>query len=127
MRRYSKVTLKRYRCLLSGTSGLLEALGWSSTLQNFDERPLELQVRGKSLDSSGKIMLNDQPVARFEGGILAPIAGRPDKLETVSKLTVASLGMSTPSMRSSIIPDLRHAINRCRHGCDRLRVLVRYF
>ncbi|KAF9651262.1 hypothetical protein BDM02DRAFT_3110991 [Thelephora ganbajun] len=58
---------------------------------NFDDRPIELQVRGKLLNSDGKILLDDQLVARFEGGILEPIAGQPNKLETVSKMTVAPL------------------------------------
>jgi len=61
---------------------------------SFDEKPVELQVRGKLLDSGGKIILDDQPVARFEGGVLQPMAGQPDKLETVSKITVAPLGKS---------------------------------
>ena len=62
---------------------------------NFDDQPVELQVRGKLLDNNGKITLNDQPVARFEGGLLQPMAGQPDKLETVSKITIAPLGTSS--------------------------------
>ena len=61
---------------------------------NFDDKPVKLQVRGKLLDSGGKIMLNDQPVARFEGGVAQPMAGQPGRLETVSKITVAPLGRS---------------------------------
>jgi len=61
---------------------------------NFDEKPVKLQVRGKLLDSGGKITLNDQPIARFEGGVPQSMDGQPDKLESVSKITVAPLGMS---------------------------------
>lgn len=61
---------------------------------NFDGRPAELKVRGRLLDSSGKIKFNGQPVARFEAGILEPTADRPGELETVSKVTVAPLGTS---------------------------------
>lgn len=57
--------------------------------KTFDDKPVELQVRGKLLNSNGKIILSDQPVARFEGGILEPIAEQLDKFETVSKATVA--------------------------------------
>jgi len=65
-----------------------------ASFTNFDERPAELEVRGKLLNSNGKIVLNDQTVARFEGGILEPIADQPGKLETVNKMTVAPLGVS---------------------------------
>lgn len=60
---------------------------------NFDDGPTELQIRGKLLNSSGKVMLDGQPVATFEGGILEPTAEQPKKFETVSKMTVAPLGM----------------------------------
>ena len=62
---------------------------------SFDDKEIELQVRGKLLDSGGKIILDDQPVARFQGGILQPMAGQPDELETVSRITVAPLGTSS--------------------------------
>jgi hypothetical protein len=59
---------------------------------NFDEEPMELQVRGKVLSSKGKILLNNEPIARFEGGIPEAIADEPNKSETASKMTVAPLG-----------------------------------
>lgn len=68
-----------------------------ASFTNFDDKTIELQVRGKLLNSSGKIVLGDQPVARFEGGILEPIPGQPGKSETVSKMIVAPLGTYTPS------------------------------
>ncbi|KAF9780328.1 hypothetical protein BJ322DRAFT_1112988 [Thelephora terrestris] len=62
-----------------------------ANLTNFDDESVELQVRGKLLNSSGKITLHGQPVAKFEGGILEPIADQPKKLETLSRMTVAPL------------------------------------
>ena len=95
---------------------------------SFDEKAVELQVRGKLLDSGGKITLDDQPVARFQGGILQPMASQPDKLETVSKITVAPLGKSLiPSARSSIGSHLRHVVSRCCYGRDHLCVSTRHF
>lgn len=67
-----------------------------ASFTNFDEKTIELQLRGKLLSSSGKIVLGDQPVARFEGGIMEPIAGQPGKSETVSKMIIAPLGTYTP-------------------------------
>lgn len=61
---------------------------------NFDEEPIELQVRGKLLNSKGKITLNNEPIARFEGGIPEAIGDKSNKPETVSKITVAPLGES---------------------------------
>ena len=95
---------------------------------NFDDSPVELRVRGKLLDSSGKITLNDQPIAVFEGGILQPMAGQPDKLETIGKITVAPLGTSSIlSVCSNISSYLQRVISRCCHGCDHLRVPARHF
>lgn len=62
---------------------------------NFDEEPIELQVRGKLLNNKGKITLNNEPIARFEGGIPEAIADEPNKSGTVSKITIAPLGRST--------------------------------
>jgi len=78
--------------------------------KNFDDKPIELHVRGKLLSSNGKIILNDQPVARFEGGILEPITEQPNKFETVSKVTVAPLSTSILSLSSTIIsyPPMYH-------------------
>lgn len=74
---------------------------------NFGGEPIELQVRGKLLlNNNGKILLNDQPVARFEGGVLEPMAGQPDKFETVSKMTVAPLGTSNLSVCSTFVSNL---------------------
>ena len=87
---------------------------------NFDDKPVKLQVRGKLLDSGGKIMLNDQPVARFQGGIPQSMAGQLDKLESVSKITVAPLGKSILSVRPDIGSYLRHVISRCCYGRDHL-------
>ena len=95
---------------------------------SFDEKAVELQVRGKLLDNGGKIMLDDQPVARFESGIPQPMAGQPDKLESISRITVAPLGTSSVlSARSTIVSYLRRAISRCCHGRDHLRVPARHF
>ena len=93
---------------------------------SFDEKPVELQVRGKLLDSGGKIILDDQPVARYEGGILQPMAGQPDKLEPVSKITVAPLGKSpTPSVHSDVSLTYDLVSRRC-HGRDHLCVPARH-
>ena len=95
---------------------------------SFDEKAVELQVRGKLLDSSGKITMNDQLVARFEGGILQPMAGQPDKLEAVSKITVAPLGTSfaLPAYLT-VVSYHRHVFSRCCHGRDHFRVLAGHF
>ena len=61
---------------------------------NFDDEPMELQVKGKLLSNKGKVTLNNEPVARFEGGIPEAVADDPKKIRTVSKLTVAPLGAS---------------------------------
>lgn len=73
----------------------------SANFTNFDEKSVELQIRGKMLNSNGKIVLDDQPVARFEGGIVEPLARKPGKSEIVSRMTVAPLGMSAPSACSA--------------------------
>lgn len=72
-----------------------------ASFTNFDDELIELQVRGKLLNSSGKIMLHGQPVAKFEGGILEPIVDQSKKLETLSKMTVAPLGTFLPSVHST--------------------------
>ena len=108
---------------------------------NFDEKPVKLQVRGKLLDSGGKIMLNDQPVARFESGVPQSMAGQPDKLEAVSKITVAPLGTSVrpiitlrhrclpPACHQSMLPWSRPSLCACmtfptRIECQGQRVTV---
>jgi len=73
-----------------------------TSFTNFDDKLVDLQVRGKLLSSNGKILLDDQPVARFEGGIMEPLAEQPGKFETVSKMTVAPLGTSNLSACSTV-------------------------
>ena len=63
---------------------------------NFDDNPVEIQIRGKFLNGHGKITLNDEPVARFEEATPEPRADKPNKMEVVSKMTVAPLGTSLP-------------------------------
>ena len=75
-----------------------------ANLTNFDDKPVKLHVRGKLLNSNGKIVLDDQPVAKFERGILEPMAGQPDRLETVSKMTLAPLGTPILPACSNTIP-----------------------
>ena len=69
---------------------------------NFDEEPMELQVRGKVLSTKGKVILNNEPVARFEGGIPEAITDEPNKLEAASKMTVAPLGTFFLSVSSIV-------------------------
>lgn len=73
----------------------------SANFTNFDEKSVELQIRGKMLNSTGKIVLDDQPIARFEGGIVEPVARKPGKSEVVSRMTVAPLGTSVSPTRSA--------------------------
>lgn len=63
---------------------------------NFDDKPVELQVRGKLMSSGGKVMLDGHPVASFEGGILEPITDQPNQFENITKMTIAPLGTSPP-------------------------------
>ena len=99
-----------------------------ASFTNFDDKSVELQIRGKLLNSNGKIALDDQPVARFEGGILDPIAGQPGKFDTVSKMIIAPLGTFILSVCSTVaISYLRRGISRCCHGCDPLGVYARHF
>ena len=100
----------------------------AASFTNFDDKTVELQIRSNLLNGSGKILLNDQPVARFEGGILEPIAGQPGKFETVSKMTVAPLCTSSLSVCSTVaISYLLRGISRCCHGCNPLSVFAGYF
>jgi len=96
---------------------------------SFDDKAVELQVRGKLLDSGGKITWDDQLVARFEGGVMQQMASQPDKLETVSKITVAPLGKWSSILlaRSDIGSYLLHDISRCGHGRDHLYMPARHF
>ena len=95
---------------------------------NFEEEPIELQVRGKLLNSKGKIVLNSEPIARFESGVPEAIADEQNKLGTVSTMTVAPLG------ESPLIGVVDHlhwflplcVISRCCHGCDHLCVPTRH-
>lgn len=100
----------------------------AASFTNFDDKTVELQIRSKLLNGSGKIVLDDQPVARWEGGILEPIADQPGKFETVSKMTVAPLCTSAPSVCSIVaISYLLSGISRCCHGCNPLGVFAGYF
>lgn len=69
----------------------------SASFTNFDDKSVELQIRGKLLNSNGKIVMNDQPIARFEGGIMEPLARKPGKSESISRMTIAPLGTSVSS------------------------------
>ena len=98
---------------------------------NFDDRPSELQVRGKLLNSSGKVMLDGQTIAKFEDGNLEPMAGKPKKFETVTKITIAPLGTLHPPPNTfhdwrCFSPSTCHR-SRCFHDCDHLCVPARYF
>ena len=77
-----------------------------TSFTNFDDKLAELQVRGKLLSSNGKIVLDDQPIARFEGGILEPLAEQPGKFESVSKMTVAPLGTYNSVCSTVIVSNL---------------------
>jgi len=74
-----------------------------ASFTNFDDKAIELQLRGKLLSSNGKIVLGDQPVARFESGISEPTAGQAGKSETVSKMIIAPLGTYTPRQRAPVL------------------------
>lgn len=74
---------------------------------NFDEEPVELQVRGKVLSNKGKIVLNNEPIARFEGGIQEAVADEANKLEAASKMTVAPLGTFFLLVRSIVCTSYR--------------------
>lgn len=74
-----------------------------ASFTNFDDKTIELQLRGKLLSSNGKIVLGDQPIARFEGGIVEQTAGQPGKSETVSKMIIAPLGTYAPCQRAPVL------------------------
>ena len=96
---------------------------------NFDENPIELQIRGKFLNSHGKITVDDELVAKFEGSTPAPMADKPNKFEVVSKMTIAPLGTSLLSAWSAthilLLPSC--TISRHRDGCNSPRVFARRF
>ena len=96
---------------------------------NFDENPVELQIRGKFLNSRGKITVDDEPVAKFEGSTPAPMADKPNKLEVVSKMTIAPLGTSLLSVWSAtyVLSLPSGTTSRHRDGCNSPRVLARRF
>ena len=69
---------------------------------NFDDEPLELQARGKLLNGNGKATLDEEPIAKFEGGTLEPISDQPNKSETITRVTIAPLGTPPPAMYSTV-------------------------
>lgn len=97
-----------------------------ATFANFDDEPVELQVRGKLLNSKGKVTLNNEPIARFEGGIPEAIADESKKMGTASKLTVAPLGASLLLVRSIIFLLSCPTSRRC-HDCGHLGMPARHF
>jgi hypothetical protein len=68
-----------------------------ASLTNFDDKHVELQVRGNLLNSKGKILLDDQPIARFEGGLWSKYPTNREDRISVTRMTVSPLGTSALS------------------------------
>lgn len=73
----------------------------AASFKNFDENPVELQIRGKILSNKGKILLDDLPIARFEAGLLASADDGLSEPEIISRMAVAPLGTFPLSVCSS--------------------------